>query len=95
MNRMVIRTTISIGSSVKASSSSKRARITNLKRGAYATTRAVAALLKAAREEGIPEHISESAQHRYRRALCARETPYGALFHDLELPTPQNDTIGF
>jgi len=82
------------GSSMKLSSSSKRARVTDLRRGAYATTRAVAALLKRAREEGIPEHTSASTQHRYRRASCARETPYGPLVQDLAIPENSvTDTI--
>ena len=61
-------------------------RVVNLRRRTYTTTRAAAALLKAARDEGIPEHISESTQHRYRRALCERETPYGPLVQNVSLP---------
>ena len=64
----------------------KHARVVNLRRSTYTTTRAAAALLKAARDDGIPDHISESTQHRYRRAMCARETPYGTLVQDLALP---------
>ena len=71
----------------------KRARICNLRRGAYSTTRAAAKLLKAARDDGVPEHISETTQHRYRRALCARETPYGQLVQDMQLPS--GVSIGF
>ena len=70
----------------KTISLDKHARVVNLRRSTYTTTRAAAALLKAARDDGIPEHISESTQHRYRRALCSRETPYGTLVQDLALP---------
>ena len=61
-------------------------RVVNLRRRTYTTTRAAAALLKAARDEGIPDCISETTQHRYRRALCERETPYGPLVQDVSLP---------
>ena len=80
---------------MKASaSSSKRIRITDLRREAYATTRSVACLLKKSRAEGIPEHVSESTQHRARRAECARLTPYGPLVKELAIPpTTLGDTI--
>ena len=66
--------------------SAKRSRVTDLRRESYATTRSVAVLLKRAKEEGIPEYISASTQHRYRRAECARDTPYGPLVREIDIP---------
>ena len=72
----------------------KRLRVTDLRREKYATTNAVTNLLKKAREEGIPDHLSESTQHRYRRALCARKTNYGELVEMLDIPpTSEADQI--
>ena len=74
--------------------SAKRSRVTDLRRESYATTRSVAVLLKRAKEEGIPEYISASTQHRYRRAECARDTPYGPLVREIDIPkTSEADKI--
>jgi hypothetical protein len=64
----------------------KRIRLTDLKRGRYASTNAIAHLLDTVRRQGIPECSSASAQRRARVALCSQATPFGPIAQQLEVP---------
>ena len=64
----------------------KRIRLTDLKRGRYASTNAIAHLLDTVRRQGIPECSSASAQRRARVALCSQATPFGPIVQQLEVP---------
>jgi hypothetical protein len=50
-------------------------------------------LLKRAKDDGIPDHISASTQSRARKALCARETAFGPIVQDIVVPTRTGDQI--
>jgi hypothetical protein len=65
---------------------SKRIRLTDLKRGRYASTNAIAHLLDTVRRQGIPECTSASTQRRARAALCSQTTPFGPIVQQLEVP---------
>jgi hypothetical protein len=43
-------------------------------------------LLLAAKEDGVPEHVSRRTQLRYRKTAAIAESPYGPLLVDVELP---------
>ena len=64
----------------------KRIRLTDLKRGRYASTNAIAHLLDTVCRQGIPECSSASAQRRARVALCSQATPFGPIVQQLEVP---------
>ena len=64
----------------------KRQRLDEFKRDKYASTNAVANLLKKARDDGIPDHVSATTLRRARAGLCARETVYGPIVQDIQVP---------
>jgi hypothetical protein len=64
----------------------KRVRLTDLKRGKYASTKAIAHLMHVARTQGIPEHTSARSQGRARKALCNTSTVYGPIVQTIQVP---------
>ena len=72
---------------------SKRIRLTDLKRGRYASTSAIAHLLDTVRRQGIPECSSASAQRRARVALCSQAAPSGPIVQQLEVPAKHDPSV--
>jgi hypothetical protein len=64
----------------------KRLRLTDLKRGSYASTNAIANLMKVVRSNGIPEHTSARTQGRARKSLCSTSTTYGPIVQSMRVP---------
>ena len=78
-------------SSDTVSTEEKRKRLLNFSLGKYASTNAIASILKDARD-GIPEAASASSIHRARVAMASAWTPYGSIVQPLALKlTDKND----
>ena len=60
-----------------------------LHRGPYVSERALAAVLKNIRDNGLPNATSRAPQYRAREAIIADETtPYGHLLQQVDMPLP-------
>ena len=68
-----------------AESESKRARLTSLRRGSFVSHAAIEALMRDARDNGIPNAFSKTTQWRARVAEATRPTAYGPLVQPLVL----------
>ena len=75
----------------------KRVRLTDLKRGRYASTNAIAHLMRVVRTNGIPEYTSARSQGRARKAMCNTSTAHGPVVQSMEVPvaspTPLAPTV--
>ena len=63
----------------------KRARFTDVMCEHYVSRTAMSEILRAARDEGVPDAISRSTFFRDRKAVCGRVTPYGPLVQHHEI----------
>ena len=61
-------------------------RITDLRRGSYASARATEKLMRSARDEGVPQAVSRTTYWRARKRLLGSATVYGPLVQDFTLP---------
>ena len=66
-------------------------RLTDLRRGSYASARATERILCDARAKGIPSAVSRTSQWRARKERASRMTPFGKLVDEFVIPTPAGD----
>lgn len=75
------------GRSHGSEADAKRARLLSLRHdGAHVTSSSLESLLRAARDEGVPEAFSRRTQFRARKTEAYQDTPHGTLIQALELP---------
>ena len=67
------------------------ARLTELRRGSYASARATERLLTEARDRGLPSAISRTSQWRARKEEASRMTPFGPLVREYSVPLKEGD----
>ena len=65
--------------------------LTDLGRSSHVSMRGIEALLKAVREQGIPEVSSARSQYRARKQFAATPTPYGRLIAEDVLLTAKGE----
>ena len=71
----------------------KRARLLTLSRGSYVSHRGLEGVIAQLKETGVPEFGSRTSQSRYRTRSARRQTPYGALVRDMEIPLTDDEGV--